>query len=94
MTRRVVWTRDRIHRVGLLRAANVPTKEIASLCGVSAAAADMAIHAHHRQIPRRHLFYDLPPEVVEWLIEITPADATIADTVRSILVDAHADETS
>lgn len=90
---KTAWTPELIKRVGLLRAANVQLKEIAASLGVTPDAVESTVHRYHRNVPRRHLFYDLPPEVVEWLIEITPADATIADTVRSILVDAHADET-
>ena len=91
---KTTWTPELIKRVGLLRAANVQLKEIAASLGVTPDAVESTIHRYHRNVPRRHLFHNLPPDIVEWLIRITPAGASLADTVRSILVDAYNDETS
>lgn len=89
---KTTWTPELIKRVGLMRASNMQLKEIAASLGVTPDAVESTVHRYHRDVPRRHLFYDMPPEVVDWLITITPAGASLADTVRSILVDAYSDE--
>jgi len=34
----------------------------------------------------------LDPEVLKWLLDETPEDALLIDTIRSILVDAYHEE--
>ena len=34
----------------------------------------------------------LPDETVQWLFDITPEGASISDTIRGLVVDAHFDE--
>jgi hypothetical protein len=36
---------------------------------------------------------DLPDDALEWLINAVPPGGTIAEFVRSIIIDAHAEET-
>ncbi len=93
MTRRTVWTPEMRKRVALMRLFGVPMKEIAAQVNAqSVGAVTLLRHRNPDEFPRGHLFQSLPPDVVKWLITITPDGASIADTVCSILVDAHADE--
>lgn len=89
------WTQDRLKLLGLLRAGGVPMKEIGAIMGVSTNHLEIAVTRYPEMMPpRTHLFQGLQPEIVEWLIRITPDGAAIADTVRSILTDAYNDETA
>ncbi len=38
---------------------------------------------------RRAVTDDLEPEVIEWLVEITPKGATVDQMIQSIIVDAY-----
>lgn len=40
----------------------------------------------------RDLFEGMPVEVADWLVDSVPEGATVGDLIRSILVDAHAEE--
>ena len=93
MTRRIVWTSEMRKRLALLRAGGATVKQIAGLMGKTEKSIAAMTCMHPDEFSSRHLFHDLPPDIVEWLIRITPAGASLADTVRSILVDAYNDET-
>jgi hypothetical protein len=41
---------------------------------------------------RRAVTDDLPPEVIEWLVSITPSGATVDQTIQAIIIDAYNEE--
>jgi hypothetical protein len=86
------WTDAEDRQLRVLRSARVCTKTIALVLGRSKSSVTMRIARF--PCPVSNNFFDaLPPEVVDWLCRITPENANLADTVRSIIQDAYADET-
>ena len=81
-------------RIALLKASGMSNKEVARIVGMSDGSVAVMCSTRRLNLPKRHLLHDLPPHIVDWLITNTPDGASIADTVRSILVDAYNDDTS
>lgn len=89
--KRHVWTPDEKKIVRLLVRCRIHQGVVASIFDVSTGAIT-ALVKREGWTGCQHILGDIDPKILRWLVEITPDDAEVSDTVRSILVDAYHDE--
>ena len=86
------WTKHERRRLELLRSACVPSKAIAGILDRTDSAVQREAERYKWQ-SKRHIFATLDLEVVNWLCSITQPGSSMAETVKSIIQDAYANET-